>query len=153
MIEIVEERRVDAPPDVVWAQVEPVERLPGWFELAENAEALEGEGLGRRQRITGHWGNKRSEVDQVVTEYRPCEALVWRHEAERLDGKPAPKFARSTDFSIELQSDDGATLVRLRSRQEPAGPLQGMVMRLAARRALRVGLRRSLDRLAASVRI
>ena len=31
--------------------------------------------------------------------------LAWRHLAERLDGKPAPRFAASTDFSIELAPD------------------------------------------------
>ena len=148
VIEVVCERRIEAPPERVWPLVDEVARLPEWFTFAERAELLEGSGKGRRQRIYGRFGRKRSEVDQVVVAYEPGRLLAWRHEAERLDGKPAPQFARETVFTIELEPEGGATRVRLVSRQEPAGPLRGLAIRLFGKREVAQHLERSLERLA-----
>jgi hypothetical protein len=71
--------------------------------------------------------------------------------AERLDGKPAPRFARSTEFRITLEPHDGQTLVRLRSRQEPASAVKGLVMRLFGGREVAQQMQRSLTRLATAV--
>jgi hypothetical protein len=49
---------------------------------------------------------------------------AWRHVAERLDGKPAPVFARSTRFRISPEPHGAGTLVRLRSTQEPASAVK-----------------------------
>jgi uncharacterized protein YndB with AHSA1/START domain len=152
VIEIAREARVDAPPERVWPLVDEPARLPEWFTFAERGELLEGEGAGRRQRIHGRWGRKRSEVDQLVTEHEPGRLLAWRHEAERLDGKAAPRFARETRFEILLEPDGSGTLVRLRSRQEPAGPLRGLAIRAVGRREVAGHMERSLERLAAVVR-
>lgn len=151
MIEVARERVVDAPPDVVWALVDDPARLGEWLASAERGELLEGAGAGRRQRIYGRWGRRRSEVDQVVIRYEPGRALGWRHEAERLDGRPAPAFARETRFTIVLEAaGDGATRVRLESRQEPASALKGVVIRLVGKREIAANLERSLERLAAA---
>jgi hypothetical protein len=72
-----------------------------------------------------------------------------RHEAERLAGKPAPRFAASTDFEIVLEpAGDGTSTVSLRSTQEPASALRGAVIRLFGRREVAQHLRRSLAKLA-----
>lgn len=147
MIEIVRERRVEAPALEVWGLVDDPARLHEWFTFAERVELLEGEGVGRRQRMYGRWGKKRSEVDQVIVEHEPGRVLAWRHEAERLDGKPAPRFAADTHFAVRLDPDDGGTRVRLESRQEPAGALRGFVMRLLGTREIAGHMERSLDRL------
>ena len=147
MVEVVCERRIEAAPERLWPLVDEVERLPEWFEMAERGERLEGDRVGRRQRLHGHWGKRRSEVDQVVVEHEPARRLTWRHEAERLNGKPAPRFAADTRFTIELIPDGGATRVRLHSRQRPAGPLRGLVIRLFGRREVARALERSLSRL------
>ncbi len=149
MIEVRRERLIDATPEELWPLVSDPARLPDWLTLAERAEVIEGEGAGRRQRIYGHWGKKRSEIDQVVTAFEPPRLLEWRHEAERLDGKPAPRFAAETRFSIRLEPENGKTRVVLDSRQTPVGALQGLVMKLFARRQVGQQLDRSLDRLAA----
>ena len=147
MIEVTAERVLAAPPERVWPLVADPGELPRWFGFAERVEVLEGEGVGQRRRQHGHWGKKASEVDQELTAFEPPRRLAWRHLAERLDGKPAPRFAASTDFSIELAPDGGGTRVRLRSAQEPAGPLRGLVMRAFGRRELEGTLRGSLDEL------
>jgi hypothetical protein len=103
--------------------VSDVERLADWFAFADSAESLEGSpGVGQRRRMHGSWGKKKSEIDQQVTDWEPARRIAWRHEAERLDGKPAPRFAAETLFSIELAEEPGGagTRVRLRSRQLPA---------------------------------
>ena len=148
MIEVRAERSIPAAPDELWPLVSDAARLPEWFAFAERVEVLDGpDGAGQRRRQHGHWGKKRSEVDQVVTRWEPGRVLAWRHEAERLDGKPAPRFAASTDFSIELAPEDGGTRVRLRSAQVPAGRLRGLVMRAFGRRELAGTLKSSLAEL------
>jgi uncharacterized protein YndB with AHSA1/START domain len=151
VIEIVRERRVEAPAQQVWGLVDDPARLPEWFTFAERVELLEGEGVGRRQRMHGRWGKKRSEVDQVIVEHEPGRLLAWRHEAERLDGKPAPRFAADTHFAVRLDPQEGGTRVRLESRQEPASALRGVVMRLLGTREIAGHMERSLDRLQSAV--
>src|SRR4051794_17985645 len=98
----------------------------------------------------GPWGGRSWEIARVVVEHAPPRRLAWRHEAERLDGKPAPRFAASTLFSMTLEPDGPeATRVTLRSQQEPASPLRGGVIRLFGRREVAGKLEESLDRLAA----
>jgi len=152
VIEVVREGRVAASVWQVWPYVDDITRLPEWFTFADRAELLSGEGVGRRQRIHGHWGKKSSEVDQVVTEHGPPTLLAWRHEAERLDGKPAPRFAKYTEFRIELTAAGSETAVRLVSRQEPANALAGVVIRLFGRREVARHLASSLERLSALAR-
>jgi len=151
-MEIVRDGVVDAPVEQVWPLIADATRLPEWLTFAERMEVLDGDGVGRRQRLHGHWGRKRSEVDQEITEFEPQRALAWRHLAERLDGKPAPKFAKSTEFRVTLEPRDGGTLVRLRSRQEPASGVKGLLMRMMGTRDVARGLDRSLVRLAEAVR-
>jgi uncharacterized membrane protein len=150
-IVIVREGLVDAPADVVWSYVAEVDRIAEWFSFADRMEVIEGEGLGRRQRLYGHWGKRRSEVDQQIIQFDPPRSLAWRHLAERLDGKPAPRFARSAEFRILLDPQQDATRVRLESRQEPASVLKGLMMRLFGTRQVAQNVQRSLDRLAAVV--
>jgi uncharacterized protein YndB with AHSA1/START domain len=152
MIEVVAERTVPAPPETVWPLVADPEQLPRWFGFAERVEVLEGEGAGQRRRQHGHWGSKPSEVDQELTAFDPPRRLAWRHLAERLNGKPAPRFAASTDFTIDLIPEDGGTRVRLSSAQVPASRLRGLVMRAFGRRELEGTLRKSLDALEAELK-
>jgi uncharacterized protein YndB with AHSA1/START domain len=150
MIDVTTARTIPAAPDDIWALLDDPARLGEWLAFADRGEVLEGDGVGRRQRMHGHWGRKRSEIDQVVVEHDPPRRLAWRHEAERLDGKPAPRFAASTLFSMTLEPEGAAaTRVTLRSRQEPASALRGLVIRLFGRREIATKLEESLDRLAA----
>ena len=148
MIEVTAVRTIPAAPDDIWALLDDPARLGEWLAFAERGELLEGHGVGRRQRMHGRWGRKRSQIDQLVVEHDPPRRLAWRHEAERLDGKPAPRFAASTLFSATLEPDPaGATRVTLRSQQEPASALRGLVIRLFGRREVAGKLEESLDRL------
>jgi uncharacterized protein YndB with AHSA1/START domain len=147
MVEVSRERRIEAPPDRIWPLVDEPARLSEWFSFAERVETLGGERVGRRQRVHGRWRRKQSEVDQVITAHEPPRLLQWRHEAERLDGKPAPRLARETVFTIRLDPDGSDTRVRLHSQQEPATALRGVVMRLFAAREIGQHLDRSLDAL------
>ena len=153
MIEVSAEKSIAATPDALWPLVSDPARLPEWFAFAERVEVLEGaEGAGQRRRQHGHWGKRESEVDQRITRWEPPRALAWTHEAERLNGKPAPRFAASTDFTIELEPDGAGTRVRLHSAQEPAGRLRGAVIRAFGRREVAKALDDSLERLAAATR-
>jgi uncharacterized protein YndB with AHSA1/START domain len=150
MIDVSAAQTIPAAPDDIWALLDDPARLGDWLAFAERGEVLDGAGVGRRQRMHGRWGRRRSEIDQVVVEHDPPRRLAWRHEAERLDGKPAPRFAASTLFSMTLEPDGPkATRVTLRSQQEPASPLRGVVIRLFGRREVAGKLEESLDRLGA----
>jgi uncharacterized protein YndB with AHSA1/START domain len=150
MIDVSSVRTIPAAPDDIWALLDDPARLGEWLAFAESGEVLDGAGVGRRQRMHGRWGRKRSEIDQVVVEHDPPRRLAWRHDAERLDGRPAPRFAASTVFVMTLEPDGPArTRVTLRSQQEPASPLRGLVIRLFGRREVAGKLEESLDRLAA----
>jgi uncharacterized protein YndB with AHSA1/START domain len=150
VIEIVREREIPAASDALWPVVSDAARLGEWFEFAESAEVIEGEeGVGQRRRMHGSWGRKKSEIDQRIVDWQPPRRLAWEHEAERLDGKPAPRFAAETVFSIDLEpAGDDATRVRLTSRQLPASKPRGLVMRLFGTREIGGKLDASLDRLA-----
>jgi uncharacterized protein YndB with AHSA1/START domain len=147
MILIERSRTLEVSPDEVWEVVSSVDRLPEWLVSAERAELLEGNGLGRRQRLHGHWGKSRSEIDQRVVVWEPPRLFAWEHEAERLDGKPAPRFARSTRLSVAVEPDGAGSRVTLRSEQEPASAVRGLVMRLFARRKIAAMVEASLARL------
>ena len=130
MIEITRERTIPARAARVWEVVSEAERLPEWYARAASAEVLEGAGLGRRQRLHSQWQGQDSQVDQVITAFEPERLLEWRHEAERLGGQPAPKFASETVVRIELEAQGrDATRVVLESRQRPADPDKEQAMR------------------------
>jgi uncharacterized protein YndB with AHSA1/START domain len=143
---------VAGPPERIWALIDDPAAMGEWFAFADRMELLEGEGLGRRQRLHGHWGRKRSEIDQEVVAYEPPRTFAWRHLAERLDGKPAPRFAAETVFTIELEPEEGGTRVRMESRQTPAGRMRGLVMRLFGGREVGQRLDESLAALESSLR-
>ena len=103
MIEV--DRRAGAarPTGASVATREPTRRSSRAGSASRTASRCsKADGVGQRRRQHGHWGKKPSEVDQEITAFEPEHRLAWRHLAERLDGKPAPRFAASTDFSIEL---------------------------------------------------
>ncbi len=150
MIEIVRESRVAAPVEKVWEVVSSADRAPEWFTFAERVEVRSGEGVGQLRTQHGRWGSRVAEVDQEITAYEPNRLLAWRHVAERLDGKPAPRFAASTELRIELEPDAGTTTIRLRSRQEPASAFKGFVMKLFGTKDVARNLERSLAKLAES---
>ena len=130
MIEIARERTIPAPAARVWEVVSEAERLPEWYARAASVEVLEGAGLGRRQRLRSQWMGKDSEVDQLITAFEPEHLLEWRHEAERLGGQPAPRFASETVVRIELEAQGSdATRVLVESRQLPADPEKEQAMR------------------------
>jgi uncharacterized protein YndB with AHSA1/START domain len=151
MIEITREASVRSAPASVWELVSSPARAAEWFTFADRVEVLSGAGVGQRRRQYGRWGRKPSEIDQEIIAWDPPRIIACRHVAERLDGKPAPRFAASTEFQIQLAPAAEGTTVRLRSRQEPASAMRALVMRLFGTRDVARHMERSPDRLAAAV--
>jgi uncharacterized protein YndB with AHSA1/START domain len=130
VVKIERERTIPAGAAQIWEVVASADRLPQWYARSGRVEVLEGDGLGRRQRISSTWQGQESEVDQVITAFEPGRLLEWRHEAERLGGKPAPRFALETVVRIKLEADGQAsTRVVMESRQRPADPDKERAMR------------------------
>ncbi|WP_309115290.1 SRPBCC family protein [Saccharothrix sp.] len=147
MIEVVRSGRVDASPERVWHVVSRADRAAEWLAFADRVEVTSGAGCGERRTQYGRWGERRSEVDVEVVEYRRPKVVAWRHLAERLDGRPAPRFAASTEFRVELTPDGDGTVVLLRSCQEPVSALKGLLIKAFGRRQVARGLEDSLARL------
>jgi hypothetical protein len=77
--------------------------------------------------------------------------LGWKHIAQRLNGKPAPRISSDVTMSIELHSAPAAaTRVVLKSRNVPASAFGGLVLRLVAGPRIRKAFDRALKTLAAS---
>jgi uncharacterized protein YndB with AHSA1/START domain len=132
MIEVIRERIVAAPPERVWAVVEPVARLPEWFAGFQSAAWISGAGVGRRQRVGGQWGRKHFEIEQTVIIHDPPRRLAWKHDRELLNGRPAPKISVRVEFHIELEPAGAGTRVRLNSRQWPDNFLKRFLLRRVA---------------------
>src|SRR3989475_13333796 len=130
VVKIERERTIPAAVAQIWEVVAAADRLPQWYARSGKVEVLEGSGLGRRQRISSTWQGQESEVDQVITAFEPGRLLEWRHEAERLGGQPAPRFALETVVRIKLEAQGpDATRVVLESRQRPADADKEQAMR------------------------
>jgi uncharacterized protein YndB with AHSA1/START domain len=152
VIEIVKARSISASAREVWDVVSDAGRLPEWYARADRVDVLSGEGLGRRQRVISQWHGRPSEIDQVVTVFEPERELEWRHEAERIDGRPAPRFSAETAVSITLSPEGlGATQVVVASRQRPVDAEKEAIMRSNSEQLER-SLEVSLERLEALVR-
>jgi uncharacterized protein YndB with AHSA1/START domain len=141
------EAEIPAAPEQVWAVVSDAARAGEWFDFADRTEVTSGEGVGQLRTQYGHWGHRQSEVDQEVTECEPGKVLAWKHVVERIDGRPAPKFAARTEFRIELDAGGDTTTVRLRSIQTPAGAVKGWLMRRLGTKDIERNMDRSLERL------
>lgn len=150
MIEVARSAEFDAGPEQVWAVVADARRVPDWFSLAERTEVLSGAGKGEKRRQHALWGGKRAEIDQQVIAFEPGELIAWKQTAERVDGLPAPKYATSSVFHIELAATATGTAVTLRLRQEPVSPLHGIMMRFGTRQLVR-RMEESLVRLAGAI--
>ncbi len=152
MLRVTRSRTLPVPAATLWDIVSRPERLSEWLPYAESVEVLEGSGVDQRRRMHGHWGKRRSEIDQRITVWEPERRMAWVHEAERLDGRPAPRFAASTTFTVELEPVGESTVVTLTSEQEPASRLRGLVMRMFSPRELGGAYERALDALEAATR-
>ena len=150
MIEFVRSRYVDAPPARILALVDDVTRWPEWFTEAERCEVLEGDGVGRRQRMYGHARGKATEINSVVTASTPPSLLRWHHEAERVDGKPGPVvYAKDATAEVAIVPDGSGSTVTYRLMTEPGSLLNTFMLRVLAPRPIGRSFEASLARLAA----
>jgi uncharacterized protein YndB with AHSA1/START domain len=152
MIEFARSRHIAAPPERIWPLVSDVTAWPRWFTEAEGGEVLSGEGLGRRQRMTGHARGKVTEIDSVVTAWDPPTHLAWHHEAERVDGEPGSVvFAVAATADITIEPDATGSQVTYRLLAEPGSLLNTFLLRVMAPRPIRASFDTSLERLAGLV--
>ncbi|WP_018686897.1 SRPBCC family protein [Actinokineospora enzanensis] len=150
-IEVSRSGRIPAPIDHVWAVVSDASRVPDWFSFADRTEVRSGSGPGELRTQHGRWGRRRSEIDQEIVEYEPPRLLVWKHTAERLDGKPTSSYATSSVFRIELAAVGEETDVRLCTVQLPRHAFAALLMRAMSRREFGRRMEESLARLTGAV--
>ena len=149
MTEFARSRHIAAPPERIWPLVSDVTAWPKWFTEAEGGEVLSGEGLGRRQRMTGHARGKATEIDSVVTAWDPPRHLAWQHEAERVDGQPGSVvFAVDATADITIEPDASGSTVTYRLLAEPGSLVNRFLLRFMAPQPIHRSFDRSLERLA-----
>ena len=152
MIEFARSRHIAAAPERIWPFVSDVTAWPRWFTEAEGGEVLSGEGVGRRQRMTGHARGKATEIDSVVTAWEPPTRLAWHHEAERVDGQPGSVvFAVDATADITILPDATGSTVTYRLLAEPGSLLNTFLLRVMAPRPIQRSFDTSLERLAGLV--
>jgi uncharacterized protein YndB with AHSA1/START domain len=150
VVEFARTRRIAAPPERVWPYVDDVTAWPKWFTEAERGEVLSGAGQGRQQRMYGHARGKSTEIDSVVTVYQPPRRLEWRHESERVDGKPGSVvFARDATASVTIEPDGSGSTVTYRLVATPGSLLNTFMLRVMAPGPIGKSFETSLERLAA----
>lgn len=143
MIEIARSRVIAATPDRIWQYVGVPSRIAEWFDTADRVEDL-GED---RLRLYARWGRNEAEVDVRVVDRQPARRLAWVHEAERLKGKPAPRFALSNESAVELAPRDDGTDVTIVTRIEPAPFPKGLLLKLAGVGRIGKSHEKSLEKL------
>lgn len=146
-MDICRERYIDAMSEQVWLMVASVEIMPRWLVFAHRTELLEGEGVGRIQRVHGPWHPLCNCTEQEVTTFEPARVLEWRIVGETRVMPRLPKMSRDTQFTIRLIPEGGGTRVEFATHQEPAGPLRGIAMRVVGHRLMERHINQSLERL------
>jgi uncharacterized protein YndB with AHSA1/START domain len=143
VIEVTRSRVIAATPDRIWQFVGVPARLAEWFDTADRVEDLGGD----RLRLYAKWGRNEAEIDVLVVDRQPARRLGWVHEAERLKGKQAPKFALSNETAIELAEMDVGTEVTIITRIEPAPFPKGLLLKLAGVGRIGKSHEKSLEKL------
>lgn len=134
---------IAATPDRIWQYVGVPSRIAEWFDTADRVENL-GED---RLRLYARWGRNEAEVDVRVVDRQPARRLAWVHEAERLKGKQAPRFALSNESAVELAPRDDGTEVTIVTRIEPAPFPKGSLLKLAGVGRIGKSHEKSLEKL------
>lgn len=147
MIEASGERYIEARSEQIWIFVDNANCLTRWLSFATQIEVIDGNGLGRRQRVHGRYHALCDCVDQEVTAYEPARLLEWTHTDEHPSIRRVPRMDRTTVITVRLIPEGGGTRVRIEGQQVAAGPVRGVMMRLLTHRALRRHIRQSLERL------
>ena len=151
-MEIARSRRLAAAPEKIWPFIDDVSRWPEWFTEAESARIVAGQGLGRTQRMDGHARGKASRIDSTVTAYEPNRRLQWHHDAEFMDGRPAPVvYASDAVAEVTIEPQAGASVVTYRLTMKAGNPLFWLIENVLARKPITASFDRSLERLDALV--
>ena len=147
-MEIARSRVIRAKPEQIWPYVDDIAKWSQWFTEAERGEIVAGQGVGRRQSMYGHARGKASQIDSTVTAYEPNRRLQWHHDAEFLDGKPAPVvYASDAVAEVTIKSQGDSSLVTYRLTMKAGNPLYWLIENLLARRPIRMSFDTSLERL------
>lgn|SRR5512133_3706720 len=132
-------RRIEAPPDAVWTLVSDPYNLPRWWPRTVRVENVERTAAGKRSQWTKVL--ETAEGRGVRADFRclssaRCERYVWE---QQLADTPFERILRSSVLEIGLETLDGATQVRLTSRQTLRG------MSRFGTPMMRRGTKRTLD--------
>lgn len=118
---VTHEAQVAASPNDVWALVSDVERVAEWWSRATGGEVIEGEGVGRRQRVLMDWGRQTGLIEQTVTQWNPPRTYAWRVTKESSTTKGDLPPLADVLVMVEILPRAGISLVRITGELRPAG--------------------------------
>jgi uncharacterized protein YndB with AHSA1/START domain len=129
---------IDAPVEAVWSVVSDPYHLPRWWPRAARVENVRGEAGGRRSQWTTvleTQSGRPVRADFRCLSAAANERFIWEQEVAET---PFEKILRRSVVEIHLRAHDGATEVRLESRQALRGlsRLGSPMMRRATARTL-----------------
>ena len=136
MPNVARRRVIDAPVESVWSVVSDPYHLPRWWPDTIRVENVRGDG--RRSQWTSVLQTKSGRgvrADFRCTSSAPNERFVFEQEVA---DTPFERILRSAVTEIHLDAEDGATAVRIESRQTLRGlsRLGSPMMRRATGRKL-----------------
>jgi uncharacterized protein YndB with AHSA1/START domain len=142
MPRITRRRTIDAPSDAVWSLVSDPYNLPRWWPRTTRVENVERTAAGKRSQWTKVLQTAEGRgvrADYRCTSSAQGERYVWE---QQLENSPFERVLRSSVIEIRLEAADGATEVRLTSRQTLRGMsrLGSPMMRSATAKTLQEAL-------------
>jgi uncharacterized protein YndB with AHSA1/START domain len=123
---------MSAPPERVWRTVGDPNHLPRWWPLVSRVDAVDGDAFTELLKTSRGRG--------IRADFRIVESVapsVFRYE-QQVEGSPFERMIRTNVTSVELEPDDGGTLVALTRQTKLRGlsALGGFMWRRAAAKQL-----------------
>jgi uncharacterized protein YndB with AHSA1/START domain len=137
---------VAASPTDVWNLITDITRIDEWWPRATGGEIIEGEAVGRRQRVLMDWGRQTGMIEQVVTQWNRPRTYGWHVTKEVSTTKGELPPLADIQVVIEIIPQGPISLVRITGDYKPAGLARIPALRQMGRHA-KIAYKRALKQL------
>lgn len=147
---VTHDAQVAASPTDVWNLITDIERIGAWWPRATAGEIIEGDGVGRRQRVVVDWGRQSGLIEQKVTQWDRPRTYGWRVTKETSTAKGDLPPLADVQILVEIIPRGAISLVRITGELRPAGVGRIPALRQIARHA-KIAYKHALKRLEAAL--
>jgi hypothetical protein len=117
---VTHDAQIAASPSEVWNLVTDVTRINHWWPRATGGEVIDGEGVGRRQRVLIDWGRQTGMIEQTVVQWDSPRTYAWHVTKESTSKGELPPLA-DVQIVVEIRPRGAISLVRITGEYRPAG--------------------------------